>query len=210
MTPKSWLCSFKIFTHFCHFWVIFGPEILEENWRQKGKKKSEPNRVIKGSLESLHQRLQNDTTITGNGLGYFEIWPRKVDFALPKFWPIFVIFGSFLDQKSWRKMGDKGQKIWTNPGHQGVVGILAPRATKRHYNHRKCFRLLRDMTPGSWLCSFKILTHFCHFGVIFGPKILEENGRQRAENLNQSGSSGDRLNPCTKGYKTTLQSPEMV
>ena len=34
---------------------------------------TEPIRATKGSLESQIQGLQNDTTITGNGLDYFEM-----------------------------------------------------------------------------------------------------------------------------------------
>ena len=97
-----------------------------------------PIRAIRGSLESLHQGLQNDTTMAGNGSGYFEIWPCEVDLAPRKFDPFLAIFGPF----------------WTR----------------------------------FWNRYWEIVLSIVH----------------------QSGPLGGRWNPCTKGYKTTPQSPEMV
>ena len=48
-------------------------------------KHTAPIRATKVSLESLHHRLQNDTTIAGNGSGHFEICPWEVDLASSKF-----------------------------------------------------------------------------------------------------------------------------
>ena len=58
-----------------------------------------PIRDTKGSLESQIQGLHNDTTITRNGLGYFEMWPREVDLAPQNFDPILAISGSFFDRE---------------------------------------------------------------------------------------------------------------
>ena len=65
-----------------------------------------PIRATKVSLESQIQGLQNDTTITGNGLGYFEMWPREVDLAPQIFDPILAIFGSFFDREIIDTMAD--------------------------------------------------------------------------------------------------------
>ena len=52
-----------------------------------------PIRAVKVSLESQIQGLHNDTTITGNGLGYLEMWPEEVDLVPQKNWPyVWVIF----------------------------------------------------------------------------------------------------------------------
>ena len=62
-------------------------------WGQKSclhlglfSKHSQPIRATRGSLESLLGRLQNDTTMVGNGSDYFEIQAWEVDFAQPKIW----------------------------------------------------------------------------------------------------------------------------
>ena len=65
-----------------------------------------PIRAIKWSLESLIQGLQNDTTITGNGLGYFEIWPEEADLARQNFDPLMAIFGLFFDREIMYTMTD--------------------------------------------------------------------------------------------------------
>ena len=50
-------------------------------------KHTEPIPTTRGSLESLFGSASNDTTMVGNGSGYFEIQVGEVDFAQPKIWP---------------------------------------------------------------------------------------------------------------------------
>ena len=46
-------------------------------------------------MESLLDSASNDTTMVGNGSGYFEIQVGEVDFDQPKKWAFLAILGHF-------------------------------------------------------------------------------------------------------------------
>ena len=63
--------------------------------------------------------------------------------------------------------------------------------------------------PVKLTLRLKKVTHFSHFGP-FWTRFWNRYWEIVLSILHQSGSLGGRWNPCTKGYKTTPQSPEMV
>ena len=53
--------------------AVAPPPWITPKWVQMVWEQPALIRATKGSLQSLHHRLQNDTTMAGNSLGYFEI-----------------------------------------------------------------------------------------------------------------------------------------
>ena len=104
---------------FGHFWAVLGPE--KRRVLVDFSKHTEPIPTTRGSLESLFGSASNDTTMVGNGSGYFEIQAWEVDFAQPKNWAFWSFLGHF-----WAKnnphMWDFSLSKLNQSGPLGVVG----------------------------------------------------------------------------------------
>ena len=111
-------------------------------------KHTQPIRATRGSLESLLDSASNDTTMVGNGSGYFEIQAWEVDFAQPKKSGFLVIFGPFWAKNN-ADMWDFSLSILNQSGPLG--------------GRWKAYSVAYLMTP-QYFCEPKKIAIFGHFG----------------------------------------------